>query len=172
MIEKILKENNISLSKAIDSDDKRCFTSNEKLNEFLTMNLNFESILNNDKNNKNNNNLNLNQENDFSDIALSDLKNEENPLLDNINNNEIKIKNDEDNYLINSNISNNLKISNNSYIRNLNHNRTNENKEFMKDNSIANLLFANENNIKDNLQLNNMINNNMENNNLIKNRLE
>jgi hypothetical protein len=173
LIEKILKENNISLANVIDSDEKRCLTSNEKLNKFFFMNLNFDEILNNEKDN---NILLINDKNDFSEIALSDLKSEENLYLENVNNQENKIPNNENsNYLINSNLSNNLQISSNTYLRNLNSNKKkiNQNYEFLKDNSIANLLFSNENiNLKDNEKTNEVNYPNTVINSMMKNKLE
>ena len=136
------------------------------------MNLNFDEILNNEKDNI----LLLNNKNDFSEIALSDLKSEENLYLENIINKENKIPNNENsNYLINSNLSNNLQISNNTYLRNLNSNKNkiNQNNEFLKDNSIENLLFSNENiNLNDNEKTNKVNYPNTVINSMMKNKIE
>jgi len=146
LIEKILKENNIGIAKVSESDDKRCLTSNEKLSEFFSLNLNFDAILNNNKEI----NLLLNEKDQMYDSEFNNLKNVdninfENEIKNNFNNKDNK-SNENSNYLINSNISNNFKISHNSYMKNINIAKANDNKDFIKDNSLANFLFSNENN--------------------------
>ncbi len=138
------------------------------------MNLNFNPIFNNEKD-INNNNLLLKDKNELSEIGLSEMQNDENTLFD-YNNNYKDVKNniDNSNYLINSNISNNLKVSHNSYLRNLNNNKATDNREFMKDNSLANLLFSNDNNnnnSKENEKTNNKNKQNIINDSLLKNKL-
>ncbi len=138
LIEKILKENNISINKGFDSDDKRCLTSNEKLSEFFLMNLNFEKE-------KKNNNI-LNEKNEFSEIKSNFKKvhGEKNKDINKIIDDQ-KIKNNYGDDLLNSNISNNIKISPSSYRKNFSLKRDNENNEFIKDISLSNLMYLNEN---------------------------
>lgn len=137
------------------------------------MNLNFDAILNNEKDNYN---LLLNDKNEFSEIGLSELKKDEHQLFDYNNAKGLKNNIDNSNYLINSNLSNNLKMSHNSNLRNMNNNNNNnasDNKDFTKDNSLANLLFSNENNnFKDEEKTENINNKNNINNSMIKNKLE
>lgn len=97
LLAKILKENNISIYNTLDVDenDKRCLTQNEKLNEFLTLNLNYESILNNIREKTKIDNpptiTNVNDDNNkFKETQLSYMANKNKASLGENNQNPLK----------------------------------------------------------------------------------